>query len=535
MEPTRPMNPANQSLSQTNTNGVTNTQGKQNMNAKDQMIRAFSPVPSTDTTMTAPFKASLTSDTYAMDVNVNEGTASTSTGQSSAIARTISLQVPSEGPEGPCPSGMHARFPDGTFFDVGKCATYNAIKIAVAHKLKIFILDFVIRPVPKDSLLVDVVLVADQVYDREKYKKVLRVHARLHDYESIRRIRRRIMDEQEEIEKSRAPEQKKTVQQMRTAVMDNTDKIIGEAMLEEIKQAPHGRARSERSAKQTYTSVSVLVVYGQAPVNFVDRESGKTALLWVIERNQLDLVSLVLRFMELDVNVKDLEGRSALRLAVESNNVKCVDMLLRRSRLNLDDPDLDGITTMVYANEHKRMSVVQMLLNAPHPVRSSLNIARADVYGRSPLSYASERGDLDMVDQLLKKLNLLQGVLAVDNVGKTCLMYACENGHKPVVKRLLKSIKSASTDVVLEHVNLECERGYNCLHLAQQGGFPEVEKKIIKAGGKVGKDVPRTTSLLDFGHLGRLASSTKKDSGEFVIKKAKSLFCVSSFKNYFQI
>jgi len=342
------------------------------------------------------------------------------------------------------------------------------------------------------------------------------------------------MNEQDEVEKNRAGADETTVQQRRTAVMKFADKIIGEAMLEEIKQAPYGKARTERIAKQIYTSVSVLVVYGQAPVNFVDKESGKTALLWIIERGQLDLVSLMLLIMELDVNVKDLEGRSALRLAVESGSMRCVDMLMERSRLSLDDPDLDGITTMVYAYEHKLMDVVHVLLNAPHPVRGSLNIARADKQGRSILSYASENGDLELMELLLKKTaNLLQGVLSVDNVGKTCLMYACENGHKDVAKRLLKAIKSASTDECVVHLNWKCDEGYTCMQFARKSELSEIEKKIYKAGGrKDDKDVKRTTSLLDFGRFKSRASTTTRDSSIFVIKKAKSLFCVSPLKGY---
>ena len=70
--------------------------------------------------------------------------------------------------------------------------------------------------------------------------------------------------------------------------------------------------------------------------NINDFHHGKTLLHYAIELNQFDLVQLLLKHPDIDVNIKDTDGGTPLRYALRRSRYKIFEFLLQQKNLDLN-------------------------------------------------------------------------------------------------------------------------------------------------------------------------------------------------------
>ncbi|NXU58483.1 AKD1B protein, partial [Turnix velox] len=133
-----------------------------------------------------------------------------------------------------------------------------------------------------------------------------------------------------------------------------------------------------------------------------------------------------------DQKAKNEEGMNVLHFAAQTNNIKIVDYFIQDLHLNE--------------------------LNKP------------DEKGKKPFLLASEKGHVDMVNNLI---NLKMFTSEKDKEGNTALHLAAKNGHVEVVEILLEQ---------WEEINDFNENGETPFYLSVEGGHEKCAELLLEAG-----------------------------------------------------
>lgn len=208
---------------------------------------------------------------------------------------------------------------------------------------------------------------------------------------------------------------------------------------------------------RSYEVCKVLVETGQVDPNAVD-STGRTALSYAIERNSTKIMSMLLQVTNIYVGSTEPEdylsplsfgvrqgneeivrklfatnracpNPSLLRMAISSECSGVASALLSGPTFDTDAKDGQGRTPLSYASEKGDIRIVESLLRYNAAVNST------DFQERSPLSYASQKGDTRIVEALLRHN---ANVNSKDLQQRTPLSYAADHGHDEVVDTLLR-------------------------------------------------------------------------------------------------
>ncbi|EAU87050.2 ankyrin repeat domain-containing protein 50 [Coprinopsis cinerea okayama7 len=191
--------------------------------------------------------------------------------------------------------------------------------------------------------------------------------------------------------------------------------------------------------------VQELLKFGDLDVNVRDGW-GNTPLIHAARRNIPDTVNRLLQSVGIQVNVANGDGHTALMVASRIGHGTIVKQLLQFNGINVVAVDGRGNTAACLAAEYGRGDVVEPLFQAQEAV---LNMPNDQ--GQTPLILASSYGHANTVLRLIQSGKV--DLNAVDHSGSTALAVAFAHHHWPVVVHLLQADRI--------HVNTAHKSGYD--------------------------------------------------------------------------
>ena len=147
--------------------------------------------------------------------------------------------------------------------------------------------------------------------------------------------------------------------------------------------------------------------------------------------------------------------------AIKADDAPAISQLLARG-FDVNTLDPQGLHGLILAIKEPSLKAAQALVNAP---KIDLNLLNGN--GESPLMLAALKGELDLVEKMVKK------GADVNKTGWTPLHYAASNGHSAVIRLLLENYA---------YIDAESPNGSTPLMMASMYGSPESVKLLLGEG-----------------------------------------------------
>ena len=180
------------------------------------------------------------------------------------------------------------------------------------------------------------------------------------------------------------------------------------------------------------TQAMFLVGCHGIDVNHIDEETGATALLRACERNDTELLKMLMKQGNIDPNIQSTKrGITPLHVASRLGNEEMVKELLKHPDIELNNGRyIDGATPLIIAAFHGHTKILKELMDT---MAVNVNQARRD--GWNALMIASKEGHSPIVAELLK--NNEMNVRKEPRNGGCALYEASKSGNVEAVKSLL--------------------------------------------------------------------------------------------------
>ena len=140
-----------------------------------------------------------------------------------------------------------------------------------------------------------------------------------------------------------------------------------------------------------------------------------------------------------NVNMRDGEGHTPLSIAAERGYEEIVKLLLKREDVEVDSKDTRGRSPLWWAAIRGHEAVVKLLSE-----RDDVVVDSVDFDGRTPLSWASYWGHEGVVRLLIERGNA--DVNLKDLEGRTALLYADKKGYEGIVKLLEQHLSQQESE-----------------------------------------------------------------------------------------
>ena len=163
---------------------------------------------------------------------------------------------------------------------------------------------------------------------------------------------------------------------------------------------------------------------------------------------------------------------------VNLNNARGVKKALD-SGMSPNVSDNRGNSALALAISEKSTDVAKLLINSP-----SIDLARPNLAGETPLMMAAYNGSYDLVTYLVT-----QRSVEVNHPGWSALHYASTNGHLEIVRFLLDNGA---------YVDPESPNGTTALMMAARGGHIQIVKLLIDRGANISNTNQLNLSVIDF-------------------------------------
>lgn len=222
--------------------------------------------------------------------------------------------------------------------------------------------------------------------------------------------------------------------------------------------------------------MELLIVVEASDVNFKDElwnardlhscqnKYGRTILHVAVGDKNPALVELLLKSVEIDVNIRDKKGETPLHEAARSGCTEIVQLLLANDKVNVNSHDNNWKTPLHEAAGSRYTRIVTLLLT-----HRRVDVNSKDDTGQTPLHEAARSGYTEVVQLLLANGEVV--VDWKDDHGETPLLLATNYGHVAVVDLLLASGKV--------DVNIKNRKGWTALHIACAMGHGALVERLL--------------------------------------------------------
>ena len=187
-----------------------------------------------------------------------------------------------------------------------------------------------------------------------------------------------------------------------------------------------------------------------------------------------DIVEVLLKSNELDVNLIDNAGHTAVCVASEAGHADIVSLLLRRDAERINHKDWHGRTPLGLASLRGHEATVRVLLRQQH-----IDVNLADDSGRSPLALAASRGEEAVLKALLSDPRTNRH--SSDNLGLSPLAWSIIGGHDAAFRLILSDDEST--------VHSRDHERRSVLHHAKRHNRKSMEESLSNLGPKDEDDV----------------------------------------------
>jgi ankyrin repeat protein len=198
-----------------------------------------------------------------------------------------------------------------------------------------------------------------------------------------------------------------------------------------------------RSRYEQDELISLLCKYSQGDINTTDNK-GNTAL-HIAGGNNIAHLQALLRYLQIDVNRKNDLDENVLHVVISYDNFPKLQLLLQQLNIDVNAKNNEEESVLHYAMRAGNLRIIQALLEHP-----SIDVNVQDKKGNGALHWAIRHNNVPLVERLLglgKKID----VNMRNKKGDTALHIALKYGWWPIAQVLLEQ-----TTI---NVNIKAKRG----------------------------------------------------------------------------
>ncbi|XP_057286948.1 ankyrin repeat and death domain-containing protein 1B isoform X6 [Pezoporus wallicus] len=201
-------------------------------------------------------------------------------------------------------------------------------------------------------------------------------------------------------------------------------------------------------------------------INAVDTLK-RTAFHFAVARSHVSVVDFLLHH-KARLDMADQHGLTVIHLAAWTGNLDIMRKLVKAGA-DQKAKNEEGMNVLHFAAQNNSVKIVDYVLQDLH--LNDLN--KPDRNGKKPFLLASEKGHVDMINNLIT-LKLFTS--EKDKEGNTALHLAAKNGHSEVVKILLEQ---------WGEINDLNENGETPFYLSVEGGHEKCAEFLLEAGSDI--------------------------------------------------
>ncbi|XP_032865049.2 ankyrin repeat and death domain-containing protein 1B isoform X1 [Tyto alba] len=201
-------------------------------------------------------------------------------------------------------------------------------------------------------------------------------------------------------------------------------------------------------------------------INAVDTLK-RTALHFAVARSHISVVDFLLHH-KARLDMADQHGLTVIHLAAWTGNLDIMRKLVKAGA-DQKAKNEEGMNVLHFAAQNNSVKIVDYFIQDLH--LNDLN--KPDGKGKKPFLLASEKGHVDMINNLIA-LKLF--TFEKDKEGNTALHLAAKNGHSEVVEILLAQ---------WEEVNDLNQNGETPFYLSVEGGHEKCAELLLEAGSDI--------------------------------------------------
>jgi ankyrin repeat protein len=233
-----------------------------------------------------------------------------------------------------------------------------------------------------------------------------------------------------------------------------------------------------KSASQGDIEQVRLLLQAGVPIDYSDKEDGRTALQAAAQNGHIQLVDFLLSAgANVNAPASWNYGSTALQAATYCGHSQLINLLLRAgANVNQDGRLENGRTALQAAAGKNQLQLTDFLLRAG----ANINERGSSDNGRTALQAAAEKGHIQLVDFLLRAGADINAPASWKN-GRTALQGAAERGDIDLVRFLLR----AGADV---NAPASYTGGLTALRAASRSGSIELTQLLLASGADIGRD-----------------------------------------------
>lgn len=220
-----------------------------------------------------------------------------------------------------------------------------------------------------------------------------------------------------------------------------------------------------RSYHKRYAEEKMLEIFDDIiDINYIDDD--ETILSLAIQKNMKELVDIILKNKNLDINLTNSFGFTPLMLSIECESEDISLKILDIPDVNINLQDLASGTALSYAVYNKMDNVVNKIIN----ILEENILIKENSYETVALEHAINNPNNDIAMKILElsNINLKRNSLA--------LIKAIRNDH-PIVALSLLQLDSVN-------INIQDQENNTALVWSIRKGYLEIAKEILKLPNK---------------------------------------------------